>query len=69
MGNIAGLSDHELEVLRLVADGLSTADIAARLGVSETTVQTHIGGMVSRSGFENLAQLALYARKWGLAAD
>ena len=42
------LSERELEVLRLIADGCSNADIAARLVLSEKTVKGHVSNMLSK---------------------
>jgi DNA-binding NarL/FixJ family response regulator len=43
-----GLTDRELEVLKLVARGLSNKEIATRLDISETTVKTHLRGVFAK---------------------
>jgi len=50
------LSDRELEVLRLLAQGLSNAQIAARLVVAVGTVKTHIHNIYGKLGAQNRAQ-------------
>jgi predicted ATPase/DNA-binding CsgD family transcriptional regulator len=53
-----GLGKRELEVARLVADGLSNKQIAARLLISERTVATHVGNILNKLGFNSRAQVA-----------
>ena len=62
------LTERELEVLRLVAEGLSNREIAARLVISEKTVKTHVGNLLSKLDLEDRTRLAIYAIKNGLAA-
>jgi DNA-binding NarL/FixJ family response regulator len=59
----AGLSGRELEVVRLVADGLANKAIAARLQVSVRTVESHVRHALSKLGIENRTQLATWARE------
>jgi NarL family two-component system response regulator LiaR len=61
------LTERELEVLRLVAEGLSNREIAARLVISEKTVKTHISSLLSKLNLEDRTRLAIYAIKKGLA--
>ncbi len=59
------LTGREVEVLRLVAEGLSNREIAARLVISEKTVKTHISSLLSKLGLEDRTRLAIYAIKKG----
>jgi NarL family two-component system response regulator LiaR len=60
------LSDRELEVLRLVAVGLSNSEIAEKLQISERTVGAHISRILDKLGLANRTQAALYAMREGL---
>lgn len=60
------LSDRELEVLRHLADGSSTADIAARLYLSESTVKSHVQKVYQKLGAANRAQALVTAMRIGL---
>ena len=53
------LTPRELEVIRQVAEGLSNAQIARRLGMQETTVKTHVSRALSKLEMENRVQAAL----------
>lgn len=57
----AGVTVREAEVLALVGDGLSNADIARRLVLSERTVEHHIGWLRRKLGLETRAQMVAYA--------
>jgi two-component system, NarL family, response regulator LiaR len=61
------LTEREVEVLRLVAQGLSNDDIAAKLVVSERTVRTHVSNILDKLHLANRTQATLYALKQGLA--
>jgi len=61
------LTEREVEVLKLVASGLSNLDIADRLVISERTVRTHISNILSKLHLANRTQAALYALRQGLA--
>ena len=63
-----GLSPREAEVLTHIAAGLSNAEIAAALYVSEATVKTHINHIFSKTGLRDRAQLVGYAFRSGLAS-
>src|SRR5437868_1832265 len=60
------LSDRELEVLRLIADGLSNADIADKLVISEKTVKGHVSNILSKLHMMDRTQAAVYAWQQGL---
>jgi non-specific serine/threonine protein kinase len=59
----AGLSARELEVVRLVADGLANKAIAARLHLSVRTVESHVRHVLAKAGLANRTQLARWARE------
>ncbi|HYK09961.1 MAG TPA: LuxR C-terminal-related transcriptional regulator [Gemmatimonadales bacterium] len=60
------LSRRQLEVLRLIAEGLATRDIAARLEISGKTVEAHRGELMRRLGIPTVAGLVRYAIRIGL---
>jgi two-component system, NarL family, response regulator LiaR len=62
-----GLTERELEVIALVADGLSNREIADAFVISEKTVKTHIGHILAKLGLKDRTQLAIYALRNGLA--
>ncbi|MFN8538782.1 MAG: response regulator transcription factor [Thermomicrobiales bacterium] len=62
----AGLSAREAEVLRLVAQGCSNAEIAARLFLSPRTVTTHLTAIYTKLGVENRAAATAFAIDHGL---
>jgi two-component system, NarL family, response regulator LiaR len=62
------LTEREVEVLRLVARGLSNQEIADELVVSERTVRTHVSNILSKLHLANRTQAALYALKEGLSS-
>jgi DNA-binding CsgD family transcriptional regulator len=64
--NPAGLTARELEVLALVADGLRYTDIAARLVLSERTVDHHVGAIRRKLGVRTRAQASAEAVRLGL---
>jgi NarL family two-component system response regulator LiaR len=61
------LTERELMILRLVAQGLSNQEIAERLVISERTVGNHIGNILSKLHLANRTQAALFALREGLA--
>ena len=67
-GAVAGekLTQRELEVLSLLAHRLTNKEIAAELGVSETTVKTHVRNILQKLGVRTRAEAARYAREQGL---
>jgi len=61
------LSERELEVLSLVARGLSNQDIGEKLFISERTVRSHVSNILSKLHLANRTQATLYALREGLA--
>jgi DNA-binding NarL/FixJ family response regulator len=60
------LSSRELEVLKLMAEGQSNPEIAARLYLSHNTIKTHVRGIFNKLGVDHRVQAAVVALRHGL---
>ena len=65
---VDSLTEREVEVLRLVAQGHSNQEIAEALTISEATVRTHVSNILSKLHLASRTQAALYALREGLAS-
>ncbi|HZQ36144.1 MAG TPA: LuxR C-terminal-related transcriptional regulator, partial [Dehalococcoidia bacterium] len=65
----AGLSPREIEVLRLIAAGRSTRELATDLGISEGTVERHVTNLYTKITAHNRAEAAAYAFRHGLVSS
>jgi NarL family two-component system response regulator LiaR len=60
------LSERELEVLKLIADGLSNAEMARKLFLSEKTIKAHVSNILSKLHLADRTQAAVYAWREGI---
>ena len=62
---VGGLQEREVEVLRLLADGLDTVEIAQQLNYSERTIKNIVSGMLTRLNLRNRSHAVAYAMRCG----
>lgn len=60
------LTEREMEVLQCIAEGLSNMDIAARLNISDKTVKSHVGNILSKLYLTDRTKAAVYAWREGI---
>ena len=61
----ASLSDRELEILDLVANGLTNQEISEKLEISKRTVDNHISNILTKTKTDNRVELVRWALHWG----
>ena len=66
LGRDEELTDRELEVVTLLAQGMSNAEIAAAMFVSEATVKSHLGRITAKWGVRDRIQVLIRATQLGL---
>lgn len=59
------LSERELEILDLVANGLTNLEISQNLEISKRTVDNHISNILTKTGTDNRVELVRWALQWG----
>lgn len=68
-GDQPSLSNRELQVLRLLGEGLSNIEIANRLYIGESTVRTYLGRLLDKLHLRNRAEAIAYATRRGMASS
>ena len=61
----ASLSDRELQIIELVAAGLTNQEIAQQLEISKRTVDNHISNILTKTSTDNRVALVRWALQWG----
>jgi len=61
-----GLTNREVQVLRLVAGGKKNREIATELAISTNTVDRHVSSILKKTGLSNRTEAAMYAARLGL---
>lgn len=61
----ASLSDRELEILDLVAIGLTNQEVSERLEISKRTVDNHVSNILTKTKTENRVELVRWGLQWG----
>ena len=59
------LSERELQVIELIANGLTNQNVADKLEISKRTVDNHVSNILTKTGTENRVALVRWAIKWG----
>ncbi|MEN9204533.1 MAG: helix-turn-helix transcriptional regulator [Thermostichales cyanobacterium DRC_bins_46] len=59
------LSDREIQVIELIAAGLTNQDIAEKLEISKRTVDNHVSNILEKTGTSNRVALVRWALQWG----
>ena len=62
------LTEREREILKLIADGVRTKDIATRLIISTKTVDTHRQNIMKKTGIDSIARLTKFAIRQGISS-
>ena len=66
LASLAGLTQREIEVLRLIAAGKSNPEIGGELVISVRTVANHVANILNKTGTSNRVEAATYATRHGL---